>query len=72
MGECGRVKKCGGLTCSQQQQQLKMLTILVLDTYKSKPVYLAQKKDDKDVLCGTEILQSLNFQHAVIGEVFSL
>ena len=55
MGECGRVKKCGGLTCSQQQQQLKMLTILVLDTYKSKPVYLAQKKDDKDVLCGTGV-----------------
>ena len=56
MGECGRVKKCGGLTCSQQQQQLKMLTILVLDTYyKSKPVYLAQKKDDKDVLCETGV-----------------
>ena len=54
MGECGRVKKCGGLTCSQQQQ-LKMLTILVLDTYKSKPVYLAQKKDDKDVLCETGV-----------------
>ena len=52
VGECGRVKKCGGLTCSQQ---LKMLTILVLDTYKSKPVYLAQKKDDKDVLCETGV-----------------